>query len=171
MGPLGDLGKSPLFCVAHWRHLNYTAIRCFWQSRYFTAIGVFFLHTPGHSTEKSCITELWRHSQVRSKSWCRSVSKPFLQIWYFCWQIFCSCPVLRPLNLLLYICWEKWFLAEKKKNHIWWNNDGDGEAALSQRPELWEFVTHSEYNLTFVGTLPCSGSSWTTTQPAYLHCD
>lgn len=29
LGPLGDPGKSPLVCVVHWRHLDYSAIRHF----------------------------------------------------------------------------------------------------------------------------------------------
>jgi len=41
MGPLGDLGKSPLFCTTHWRRVNYSAMRWSWQSRGFTAIGFF----------------------------------------------------------------------------------------------------------------------------------
>lgn len=132
--PTGWSGQEPLFCVAHWRHLNYSTIRCSWQSRCFTAIGIFFsLHTSGHSVEKSCITET-QEAQVRSKSWCWSVSKPFLQTWYFCWQVFCWCPVLHPLSLVLSIYWEKWFLAEEEKSiNAWWNNEGAGEAALSQR--------------------------------------
>lgn len=61
------------------------------------------------------------------------------------------------------------FLLAKKEGHVWWNAAGAGEAPLSQRPEPCELITHGEYSLTFVSTLPCLGSSWTTTQPMYLN--
>lgn len=115
--------------------LNYSTIRYSWLSRWFTAIVFWFfsLHTSGHSTEKSYITEVLE-AQVRSKSWCWGISKPFLQTWYFCWQIFCWCPGLHSRNLVLSIYWEKGFLAKgKKRINVWWNNEGSGEAALSQR--------------------------------------
>lgn len=38
------------------------------------------------------------------------------------------------LTCFCIIYWEKWFLAEKKKRvNVWWNNEGAGGAALSQR--------------------------------------
>lgn len=66
LGPLGDPGKSPLVCVVHWRHLDYSAIRHFLAVSpdasqlfffFFFGLNFFFLPTPGHSVEKSHKTE------------------------------------------------------------------------------------------------------------------
>lgn len=117
----------------------------------------FPLHTSGHSAEESCITEALE-AQVRSKSWCWGVSKPFLQTWHFCWQTFCSCPVLQSLNLFLSIYWEKGFLAEEKRRiNVWWNNEGAGEAALSQRAVG---VCYSLWAQPDFCLCSSSGSSW-----------
>lgn len=159
--PTGWSGQAPLLCVAHWRHFNYSTIRYSWQSRCFTAIGFLFsLHTSGHSAEESCITEALE-AQVRSKSWFWGVSKPFLQTWYFCWQTFCSCPLLQSLNQFLSICWEKGFLAEEKKRRLMCD---EIMRVLGRQPwvrGLWGCVTHCQHSLTSVRALPCLGSSWT----------